>query len=273
MHLQDLTTVDDFRRVVELERQIWGLESGEDVVSVPVFVASIKRGGLLVGAFDGTALVGFVYSFPGLKHGAPMQWSHMLGVAEGWRHAGVGYRLKLAQRERTLAQGLDLVEWTFDPLQAPNAHLNFARLGGIAEEYLRDVYGDSVSPLHRGAPTDRFILQWHLRSPRVVARLGGAELPTAVSERHAPLVNPTRAEGRWRVCDEPRHLPDGHGEVRVEIPPDFGGMLLAAPPVALAWRLATRAIFEHYLARGYQVREFLASRQDGGGHYLLGRSR
>lgn len=269
MHLQDLTTVDEFRRVVALEREIWGMDAADDVVSVPVLVATIKRGGLLVGAVDGASLVGFVYSFPGLKHGAPMQWSHMLGVAEGWRHGGVGCRLKLAQRERTMAQGLDLVEWTFDPLQAPNAHLNFARLGGIAEEYLRNAYGDSPSPLHRGTPTDRFIVQWHLRSPHVAARLGGEPLRAAAAA--APIVNPARVEGRWSVCREPAHLPDAHEAVRVEIPPDFSAMLLAAPQAANRWRLVTRAIFEHYLERGYRATEFLATRETGGGHYLMTR--
>jgi len=269
MHLQDLTRVEEFRRVVDLERRIWGLDAADDVVSVPVFVASLKRGGVLVGAFDGAALVGFVYSFPGLKNGRPMQWSHVLGVVEAWRHRGIGYRLKLAQRDRTLAQGLDLIEWTFDPLQAPNAHLNLARLGGTSDEYLRDVYGDSASPLHRGAPTDRLIVQWHLRSPRVVERLAGTGVDLPGAGREAPVVNPGRDEGGWRVCDEPGSLPDEHGGVRVEVPPDFSAMLVDAPRLALAWRLTTRVIFEHYLGLGYRVQEFLAARHAGGGHYLL----
>jgi predicted GNAT superfamily acetyltransferase len=270
MHLQELTTVDEFRRVVDLERDIWGLDASEDVVSVPVFVATVKRGGLLIGAFDGAVLIGFVYSFPGLKHGVPIQWSHMLGVADGWRRTGIGYRLKLAQRERTLAQGLDLVEWTFDPLQAPNAHLNLARLGGTADEYVRNAYGESPSPLHRGTPTDRLIVQWHLKSARVIDRLGGGESLHAPA-RTAPVVNPTRADGRWRVCDEPARLPDTP-HVRVEIPPDFSSMLLATPPTALAWRMTTRAIFEHYLERGYRVADFLAARETGGGYYVLSRA-
>ena len=83
-------------------------------------------------------MVGFAYAVVGMKDGRPMQWSHMLGVLPEFR-GGLGYQLKLAQRERALAQGYDLIEWTFDPLQAMNAHLNFAKLGGVVEEYAREL--------------------------------------------------------------------------------------------------------------------------------------
>ena len=99
-----------------------------------------------------------------------MQWSHMTGVLPEYR-GGLGYRLKLAQRERALAQGYDLIEWTFDPLQAMNAHFNFAKLGGVVEEYAVNFYGESTSALHRGTPTDRVVLSWRIAEPHVVRRL------------------------------------------------------------------------------------------------------
>ena len=91
-----------------------------------------------------------------------MQWSHMLGVAPTARDSGLGTRLKLAQREAAIAMGLELIEWTFDPLQALNAHFNFAKLGVVVEEYEENIYGESSSPLHRGAPTDRFVAAWRI---------------------------------------------------------------------------------------------------------------
>src|SRR5205809_7605052 len=117
---RDLTTLDDFAAVVELERQIWG-PGYDDVVPVPILAISVKRGGILIGAFEGNRLVGFVYSMPGIKHQKPTQWSHMLGVVSDYRSAGVGRDLKLLQRERALAMNLELIEWTYDPLQAANA--------------------------------------------------------------------------------------------------------------------------------------------------------
>ena len=135
-----------------------------DVITVPVFIITVKRGGILIGAFDERdRMVGFAFSIVGMKDGAPTQWSHMMGVVPEHRRSGLGRTLKLAQRERALAAGFDLMEWTFDPLQALNAHLNFARLGVVCDEYVRNLYGESTSALHRGTPTDRFVVEWRLR--------------------------------------------------------------------------------------------------------------
>ena len=135
MHIRPLTTLEDCRKVADLEKTVWGYTDAEDVVPPPVLIVSIKRGGLLLGSFDDAGeMNGFVYSIPALKEGHASQWSHMLGVTAEARSLGLGTRLKLAQREATLAMGLDLVEWTYDPLQAANAHLNFAKLGIVVEE-------------------------------------------------------------------------------------------------------------------------------------------
>ena len=170
---RDLTTLADFAGVVDLEREIWG-PGYDEVVPVPILAVTVMRGGILVGAFAGDRMIGFVYSLACIKHRQPTQWSHMLGVLDAFRSDGVGYRLKILQRERTLAMGLELVEWTYDPMQAMNAHLNFAKLGVIVEEYEVNVYGESSSPLHRGNPTDRFIAEWHVSDARVEDRLRGA---------------------------------------------------------------------------------------------------
>ena len=107
-------------------------------------------------------MVGFAFSIVGVKDGQPTQWSHMMGVLPEYRRQGLGRELKLAQRERALAGGFDLMEWTFDPLQALNAHLNFAKLGVVCDEYGVNIYGESSSALHRGTPTDRFVVQWNI---------------------------------------------------------------------------------------------------------------
>src|SRR5262245_13641505 len=125
MHIRPLTTLDECRQVAALERAVWNYNDAEDIVPPPVLIVSIKRGGILLGAFDdGGVRRGVVYSMPAIKDGRATQWSHMLGVVPEMRAAGLGARLKLAQRDAALAMGLDLVEWTYDPLQAANAHLN-----------------------------------------------------------------------------------------------------------------------------------------------------
>lgn len=274
MIIRELATIEDCRAVAALERAIWGYTDAEDVVPPPVLIVSIKRGGILLGAFDAAGVMqGFVYSIPSIKDGRPAQWSHMLGVVPGARDAGLGLRLKLAQRDRALAMGMDLIEWTYDPLQALNAHLNFARLGVVVEEYEENIYGESSSPLHRGSPTDRFVAQWKLTAPHVERRISapglGAIRDAAVAA--APLVNPSRRANRW-LAPGPADLTLDAQRLLVEIPVGYSTMQLEDQPLALDWRLATRAIFQHYLARGYRVVDFFLSREAGLGQYLVVRS-
>jgi predicted GNAT superfamily acetyltransferase len=269
---RDLTTLEDYAQVVELERSVWGVGYG-DVVPVPILAVSVLRGGILIGAFTGGQMVGFVYSLPGIKHGKATQWSHMLGVLEAHRNDGTGRQLKLLQRERTLAMGLELIEWTYDPMQALNAHLNFAKLGIVVEEYEENVYGTSSSPLHKGNPTDRFVAEWWIAKPHVERRLqGGAALTLRSDEvADAPAANRATAEGDWHTCDGVNLALDER-RVRVEIPMHFTEMLSGAPEKALEWRLATREIFTTYFGRGYRAVDFFLDRPNGKGAYLLTRS-
>jgi len=253
---RDLTTLEEFAAVVELEREIWG-PGYDEVVPVPILAPTVRRGGILIGAFDRDRMIGFVYSLPGLKSGRPMHWSHMLGVLEAFRSDGVGHQLKMLQRERALAMGLDLIEWTYDPMQAMNAHLNFTKLGVVVEEYGENVYGQSASPLHGGNPTDRFVAEWWIRQERVPQDPIGAQ-----------RVNRMAPAGEWLVCAD-SHLDLDARRLMVEIPMGFTEMLSRAPDLALDWRMATRKIFTTYFARGYRAVEFFLNRDTGSGAYLL----
>jgi len=266
---RDLTTFGEFAQVVELERQIWG-PGYDDVVPVPILAVSLLRGGILIGAFDGDRMIGFVYSMAGIKQGKPTQWSHMLGVVDDHRSSGLGRELKLLQRKRALEMGLDLIEWTYDPLQAANAHLNFAKLGTVVEEYEENVYGDSASPLHRGNPTDRFVAEWWIRKPHVERRLAasGALTLRASELADARRINRLEAAGGWLKCGDV-DLSAGERRVLVEIPTGFSDMLVKEPELALDWRMATRRIFTTYFARGYRAVEFLLDRAERKGAYLL----
>jgi predicted GNAT superfamily acetyltransferase len=267
--IRPLHTIPEFREVIALEQEIWGASVPEDAVGIPLFVATLKRGGILLGAYEADRLIGFVYSFPGLKAGRPMQWSHMLGVHPGFRASGIGRDLKLAQREVALSMGIELMEWTFDPLVAVNAHLNFRRLGVIVEDYLLNVYGESVSPLHMGAPTDRFIAQWWMRSPRVASLLSGAPPPgRAETSRTVPCVNEVERRDDWLACTG-SNLGRREPTLAVAVPARFTEMLARRPEAARAWRMASREIFLAYLARGYRVTGFSFAPDADRGLYLL----
>jgi predicted GNAT superfamily acetyltransferase len=263
---RDLASLADFARVVELEQEIWG-PGYTDPVPLPILAITVKRGAVLIGAFEGDRMIGFVYSVPGLRDGRPMQWSHMAGVVDGYRDAGVGYRLKLLQRERTLAMGLDLIEWTFDPMQAMNAHFNFAKLGVIVEEYEENAYGESQSPLHRGTPTDRFVAEWHAADARVEDRIAGGAQPALGAVSRA---NRIVSAGAWPECGDIA-LDIDADRLAVDIPMGFTEMLAGAPDLALAWRMDTRRIFTSYFNRGFRAVEFFLDRPRGKGTYLLSR--
>ena len=263
---RDLATLSEFAEVVELERHIWG-PGYDEVVPVPILAVTVLRGGILIGAFSGPRMVGFVYSMAGIKHGKPTQWSHMLGVLEEHRNDGTGRRLKLLQRERALAMGLELIEWTYDPMQALNAHLNFTKLGIVVEEYEENVYGTSSSPLHRGNPTDRFVAEWWIAKPHVAPMtIRTGEVADAARANHAV------AAGEWLACAN-TDLALETPRLTVEIPTGFTDMLSRAPDLALEWRMATREIFTTYFGRGYRAVDFFLDRANGKGAYLLTRKR
>jgi predicted GNAT superfamily acetyltransferase len=272
MLIRDITTLEDCVRVVALQKDVWGYDDGEDIVPSAVLIVSVKRGGILIGGFEGDDLKGFVYSIPALKDGRSTQWSHMLGVTGEARGTGLGLRLKLAQRDRALAMGIDEIEWTFDPLQTLNAHLNMARLGAIAEEYEENIYGESTSPLHRGSPTDRLVASWRLSAPHVERRLRGSSILVArdASVMEAPkIIEAVGADAALEPSDPTLTL-DAR-RVLIDVPGGFTGMLAGDPARAHRWRTATRTAFQTYFARGYRAVDFLTSTDRGRGQYLLQR--
>src|SRR5258707_4668106 len=189
IQIMPLTTLEHFERCIVLQIEVWGYSDG-DVIPRRVFVVAQRIGGQVIGAFDGDPLVGFAMSLPGYRDGKPYLHSHMLAVLPQYRNAGIGRRLKLAQRDDAVARGFELMEWTFDPLEIKNAHLNIARLGAICRRYQPDFYGPSSSPLQGGLLTDRLYAEWWLRSPRVLRTLGEAAPGAGAQAISAEVVVP-----------------------------------------------------------------------------------
>jgi len=163
--IRELSTESELREAVALQKTIWGWEDA-DLLPFRMFVVATKIGGRLLGAFDADRMIAFCVAIPGLKPGGKVYLhSHMLGVLPDHRNVGVGRQLKLRQKEDALARGIDLIEWTFDPLDLKNAHFNVERLGAIVRRYVRNLYGVSSSHLHGGLPTDRCVAEWWIRNP------------------------------------------------------------------------------------------------------------
>jgi predicted GNAT superfamily acetyltransferase len=184
--IRNCSGVDEFQQCVELQKEIWNF-ADLDVIPLRMFVVAEKIGGQIIGTFDGTTMVGFALAIPGSRNGHPYLHSHMLAVREQYRNAGLGRRMKLAQRDDALARGFELIEWTFDPLEIKNAHLNINKLGAIVRRYTINQYGLSSSPLQGGLPTDRLIAEWWLKSQRVNTLLQSGQLPPAEVRSRIPV--------------------------------------------------------------------------------------
>jgi len=230
----------EFDLCADVQDTVWSYEPSARM-SQKAFLLATQIGGQVLGAFEGSKLVGYAMSLPGVRNGHAYLHSHHLAVLPEWRNAGVGRRLKLAQRDDALARGFALIEWTFDPLEIKNAHLNIAKLGAIARRYRRNFYGITTSPLQGGLPTDRLVAEWWLKSDRVERVLRGEESRAEIEAK----VDVLAAIYEWKAMPEQRDA-------------------------ALALQAANADALEAAFARGLAVLGYRRSEQ-GDGSFLLGK--
>jgi len=266
IEIRPLATREECDACVALQRATWG-DDFTDVVPQSILKVSQRVGGVALGAFDATGeLLGFVFGLTGVERNRIVHWSDMLAVVPRARNMGLGRRLKDAQRRIVRELGGDVVYWTFDPLIARNAHLNFNRLGGRLGEYVVDMYGITDSPLHGGVPTDRIVVAWPTSDLEIDARLREAD--------HA-LSSPD-ALGAQIVTDAWIEEAEGASilphSVRVEVPLDGEQLMLSRAPEALSWRESVRRGLLWALGMGYTVSAFAYDRDGGRGYYLLTKS-
>lgn len=263
--IRPINTLTDLRKCHEIQRATWGFT---DLMVFPYtqLISAAHNGGVLLGAYDGPSLVGFVYGYLGMSGKKLYLFSQRMGVLPQYQNQGIGMKLKLAQRDQMLRQGIDLIVWTYDPLLGKNATLNIEKLGGIVRHYARDIYGTVSNPLQMGLSTDRFLLEWELLSDRVRERIRSKEgRPRAggwLNGNHYPLANYVSWEG-----DLPRpvalDLELDDDVILVQIPPDLNAIKKVDLNLARGWRESTRDIFETYFWRGYVINGFARSNGPG----------
>jgi predicted GNAT superfamily acetyltransferase len=238
--------MDRMREAERLQMAIWGADQTWVAPSHVLYIAA-DSGGIVMGAYKDGVLVGFVLGFLGRHEDRLYHASHMLGIHPAYQLHGIGAALKWRQREEALGQGLDLMTWTFDPLEARNAYFNLHKLGAIARVYREDLYGAMTDDLNRGLPSDRLMIEWHLR--RLSGPLSLPEPPVSLLVSHGswPEIQPVQ-EGRPLTVFIPRHMQE---------------IKRRDPKAALRWRLAVREALTWAFSRGYVARDF----RDGA--YLL----
>ncbi len=270
--IRPIETQAEYHAVEQLQRDIWGA-SDIEIVAFETLMTAHKNGGVMLGAFDAVdgsdRLVGFVFGFVGLTpDGELKHCSHIAGVLEDYRDRQVGYALKLRQREIVLAQGIELITWTFDPLESRNARFNFHKLGVTCNTYLQNWYGEMRDRLNAGLPSDRFQVDWRIGDARVERRLRGEGEDRRVADLLAagvPLINPPAEDRLLRPPESA--LPIEGERLLIQIPADFQSLKAADRDLALAWRLHTRALFEEAFAKGYVAVDLLV--EDGRSFYSL----
>jgi len=258
-------TIKDCQAIEWLQAEIWG--SVTDVTPAHMLLTIAKEGGVVLLALDGDSPVGFAYAFPALTDDGQIKLaSHQAGVLPAYQNSGLGYNLKLAQREAALDRYLKLITWTFDPLQGRNARLNLRKLGAVCKTYIPNLYGDMSDELNQGLPSDRFRVDWWIASERVQQRIAGQFVEPDLPP-DCLILNPAGVSKNNLVRPaETFELPAGEFCL-VEIPTDLTILKTEAPNMALNWRLQTREIFEAAFNTGYTAIDLVC--REGRNYYLL----
>ena len=273
IRIAPLEAPEQYHLCEQVQQAIWQSDLLE-VTPAHVLISAQRHGGLVLGAFDSTGqMIGCLFGFPGRvapdnPAAAGPQWqhySHQMGVLPAWRGQGVGYRLKLAQREWALRQGFEVITWTFDPLEAANGTLNLGKLGAICRCYLRDLYGQMADGLNAGLPTDRFEVTWWIESARVQQRVAQGWQPPRLPDLldgGAIVLNPGRVRADGAFEPGPLNPPEG-ARLLVEVPARFQALKAGSLEMALAWRMSVRQACESAFAAFYTACDVVRAEVDG----------
>lgn len=263
IEIRPLATPAELRACVELQRDTWG-DGFSDVVPVSVLKVAQRIGGVAAGAFDDSGtLVGFVFGLTGVERGTIVHWSDMLAVTPAARDIGLGRRLKEYQRTTVRDLGASVIYWTYDPLIARNAHLNFNKLGVRLAEYVEDMYGITDSALHGGIPTDRLVVAWPTRDATIAERLAESERVLASQDcRMAPVASSEWIKGAAGAAILPHCI-------RVAIPSDAEALFRDGSASPAVWRAEVRRGLQWGVSAGYTITAFSHGDTAESGHYIL----
>ncbi|MEW5899867.1 MAG: GNAT family N-acetyltransferase [Acidobacteriota bacterium] len=254
VRIRPLTRYQDFKRLIDIQRRVWRHDD-LDLTPTHQFCITSRMGAIILGAFYGRELVGFVYSFPVVFEKKLGQHSHLLAVLPEYQGYGIGKRLKWAQRDFAQKLGYRRITWTFDPLQAKNANLNLRSLRAVTRTYLRNFYGmDSELNLGPGIPTDRLLVEWPIGEKRAAKRRpknASAFDPTSAPQALAAIMRANESlPGRVRLGLRAK-------SILAEVPCDINAWR-PRPDLIAAWQKSLRRVFEHYFGLGYAAVDFIS---------------
>ncbi len=225
---------DEIGEIIPVIKSAWGMDTVGLLIKD---IASAMRyhGGVVIGAYDDNRMIGMHFSFPGYRMGKVYLYSHQTGVIKEKKYSGIGYGLKIKQKEWALENGYDLIAWTFDPIMSLNASFNLRKLGTISRCYIDNFYGKMDDAINRGIPTDRVVTEWWIRKEKTVS---GAFEP----------VNSFDSEFSFDFRELSADIPE---KVEVKVPRDFTELKKKDRDIAIKWRLYLRKTLKDLFGRGY----------------------
>lgn len=282
--VRPMETMEEYVQAEQIQLDAWNMGDRE-VIPAHALHAMQHNGAALLGAFDADRMVGFALGILGTvedTHNRPDQvaaarlkmFSVIAGVLPDYQKSGVGYQLKMGQREFALRIGIRLITWTYDPLESLNARFNIGKLGAVCQTYLRNFHGE-MGGINAGLPTDRFEVEWWVTSNRVQARAAQQWRPLKFDSLlggGAIVVNEATFDAAGLPVPPPNYISHPSNLMLVEIPANMQAIKHADQALAQRWRFHTRDVFEQLFASGFIVTDYVAY-QDASGHdrsyYLL----
>jgi len=245
-------SVEEYRAIMDVMKSAWRMKDYTEAVPAHFIKSIDDNGGVVLVAEEDGRIVGFVLGIVGYKDGRIYHYSHMTGVVEEYKYRGIGFKLKLAQRKEVLKQGLDLITWTFDPLQGLNARFNFAKLGVVCNKFYVNYYGEIRDGINVGMPTDRFKVEWWIKSQRVLKKIKGELPPPPLNEalKVGELITETIevAPGIRKIISTKKPVED---VVIAEIPGDLNTVREYSLDLAIEWKLKMRKVFQELFEKSY----------------------
>ena len=260
MIIRRLETPEDYEACENAMKEIWEF-TDRDVIPSHLLKPINDQGGLVLGAFENDEMVGILVGFLAYYKGILHHHSHVTGVLD--KYKGVGFQLKQRQREFAISQGLDLVTWTYDPLQSSNAYFNFSKLGVISSTYYRDYYGEMRDLINIGLISDRFLVEWWIKTEDVIKRAEGTFRQPTLDEilLEAEIVNITEKVQDFRK-NVTLDVQLNSQRLLVEVPSNINTLKEKNMPLAQEWREETRTIFETYFGKGYTACNVLSETKE-----------
>lgn len=256
IEIRQLTTMEEMKEVQRIEETVWKMSP----TPVHLTFTASQNGGIVLGAFLKSKMIGFLYSFAGFKENSPYLCSHMLGILPEYRKGGLGMQMKMKQGEIAKNMGYKMITWTFDPLESLNAYLNIQKLGAVGASYKENHYGEMSDQLNQGLPTDRILIEWNLNEPNEF--------------RHLPfhlekVLLQTRKDMPYLHEELIEDISHNDGPWFVAIPENFQHIKMNDIELAKKWRHETRRAFKLLFSQGYKAYGLYRDHNTRSSYYLF----